>query len=61
MTANHWANLATNCSWVDDVLVPYLLKKKAAMGLPADEPALLLLDVWKVRLARWNPSQCACA
>ena len=52
MTANHWA---TNCNWVDDVLVPFLLKKKAAIGLPEDEPALLLLDVWKVGLR--HPSQ----
>jgi hypothetical protein len=47
-TGNHWSNQKTMREWADDVLAPYLAQKKAELGLPPSQKALLTWDVWAV-------------
>jgi hypothetical protein len=45
-TSNHWSNIPTSYAILDRIFVPYLLKAKQELGLPADHPSILLVDMW---------------
>ena len=45
-TSNHWSNIPTSYAILDRIFVPYLLKTKQELGLPADHPSILLVDMW---------------
>ena len=45
-TTNHWANIQTSYAILEYIIIPWLLAKKASMDLPADHPAILLVDCW---------------
>ncbi|KAJ7897752.1 hypothetical protein B0H13DRAFT_2521555 [Mycena leptocephala] len=43
---NHWSNQKTMREWVKDVLVLYLNARRAQLGLPSSQKALVIIDVW---------------
>ena len=45
-TSNHWANIPTSYAILEYIIIPWLLAKKASMDLPADQPAILIIDCW---------------
>jgi hypothetical protein len=45
-TTNHWANIQTSYAILEFIIIPWLLQKKASMDLPADHPAILIVDCW---------------
>ena len=45
-TTNHWANIRTSHAILDQLIVPWLLSKKQAIGLSADAACVLLVDCW---------------
>jgi hypothetical protein len=45
-TPSHWSNNFTSIDWLDHIAVPFLLKRKAELGLPADSKSILLVDTW---------------
>ena len=52
VTHNHWSSDTSIMQWLKVVVVPFLLRRKRAMGLPATFPALLIWDVhWSHRHA----------
>jgi hypothetical protein len=51
-TGNHWSNQKTMQEWVEKVLVPYLNARRAELGLPPEQKALLIIDVWSVHRSR---------
>lgn len=51
-TGNHWANLETSKAYVQEIVVPYCNKVKASLGLPAEQKAIQLLDMWKVHVCK---------
>ena len=47
---NAWSDEATTIKWFQVVPVPFLLRKKASLGLPSDSPSVLVWDVhWSHR------------
>lgn len=46
MTKNHWSDVNTSIDLVDNVAVPHYLAEKKRLGLPADQEAIIILDVW---------------
>ena len=44
-TSNHWSNIPTSYAILDRVFVPYLLKTKQQLGLAADHPSIIILDM----------------
>ena len=65
-TTNHWANIVTSYAILEYIIIPWLLEKKAAMDLPSDHPAILIVDCWygwkdqdKKKTLR-NFRECAC-
>jgi hypothetical protein len=47
-TRNHWSNQMTMREWVENVVVPYLVRERARLGLSPSQKALLIIDVWSV-------------
>jgi hypothetical protein len=45
-TTNHWANIQTSYAILEFIIIPWLLAKKRSMDLPADHPAILIVDCW---------------
>jgi hypothetical protein len=45
---NHWANLATTKTHVNEIVEPYRQRVIAEEGLPADQKCILLIDCWPV-------------
>ena len=45
-TPNHWANIQTSYAILDLLIVPWLLQKKRAIGVPPNHPCILLVDCW---------------
>jgi hypothetical protein len=47
-TGNHWSNQKTMPEWIEDVVIPYVAREKARLGLPPSQKVLLIIDVWSV-------------
>ena len=45
-TPNHWSNEEKSKQLLDNVIFPYLKKKKYDLGLPGDQKSLLIYDVF---------------
>ena len=45
-TPNHWSNEEKSKQLLDNVIFPYLKKKKHDLGLPGDQKSLLIYDVF---------------
>ena len=45
-TENHWANISTSYAILDQLIVPWLVAKKAAIGKAPDHPCILIVDCW---------------
>ena len=45
-TQNHWSNEGKSKQLLDNVIFPYLKKKKYDLGLPGDQKSLLIYDVF---------------
>lgn len=45
-TDNHWSNEITSCNLADFCIVPYLLRRKQELGLPANHVCILIVDCW---------------
>ena len=46
-TANHWANGETMVRYITNILLPYVARVKEEKNLPADQPALVIFDVFR--------------
>ena len=46
-SANHWSNEEKAIEHLQEIIFPYLEKKKEELGLPDDQKALLIYDVFK--------------
>ena len=46
-TANHWANETTTITYIENIIIPYVQKERALLGLNDDHCALVLFDVFK--------------
>ena len=46
-TANHWANEETSMAYIDNIILPFVQKERASLGLSNDHCALVLFDVCK--------------
>jgi hypothetical protein len=46
-TQNHWANETTTEAYINQLLFPYIVKKRAELHLPPDKPALVIFDRFK--------------
>jgi hypothetical protein len=42
----YWSNMATMHSFVNNILTPYFVSKRALLGLPPTQKALWQIDVW---------------
>ncbi|XP_070567237.1 uncharacterized protein [Ptychodera flava] len=45
---NHWSNTETMHRYVDKVIIPFVTSTRQRLGLPADQKALAIFDVFKV-------------
>ena len=45
-TANHWANGETMVRYITNIILPYVARVKEEKNLPADQPALVIFDVF---------------
>ena len=45
-TPTHWANIKTSYAILEYIIIPWLLKKKRAIGKPADAKCVLIVDCW---------------
>ena len=45
-TPNHWSTEQTNMDFINYILVPYFKEQRRVLELPADQPALVILDVF---------------
>lgn len=43
-TPNHWCNEKTVQDYIEQIIIPYVLKKKNDLGLPITHPALVIFD-----------------
>lgn len=48
-TPNHWANETTTEAYINQILLPYLSKKRLELSLPHDQPALVIFDRFKAQ------------
>ena len=46
-TANHWANGETMVRYITNIILPYVARVKEKKNLPADQPALVIFDVFR--------------
>ena len=46
-TANRWSNEQTMMIYIEEVVVPYVKKKRQQLNLDEDHPALVIFDVFK--------------
>ena len=46
-TPNHWSNEDKAVEHLEEIVFPYLKRKRAELGLPGDQKALLIFDVFK--------------
>ncbi len=46
-TANHWSNEDSMVRYVESVLAPYVSKTRKRLGLPENQPALIIHDVFR--------------
>lgn len=51
-TENHWSNLASMCSYVDNIIQPYIRAVTKELQLPGDPKAVCLFDCWSVHKSR---------
>ena len=47
MNPKHFSNTAEALKIIDEIIVPYLTKKKNELHLPQDHPSLLIMDVFR--------------
>ncbi|KAH9913098.1 uncharacterized protein B0H18DRAFT_857816, partial [Fomitopsis serialis] len=50
-TKTYWSTLDTMCTYVRDVLVPYLEEQRALLGRP-DQQCIWIIDVWSVHRSK---------
>ena len=46
-TANHWSNTDKSLEFFDEIIFPYLKKKKEENGLPKEQHSLVIMDTFK--------------
>ena len=46
-TPNHWNNEEKSIELLEDIVFPYLSRKRAELNLPDDQKALLIFDIFK--------------
>ena len=46
-TPNHWSNEEKSIELLEEIVFPYLSRKRAELNLPDDQKALLIFDVFK--------------
>ena len=46
-TPNHWSNEDTMIQYIEEILIPYLCRRRQELKLPANHPALAIFDVFK--------------
>ena len=46
-TANHWSNTDKSLEFFDEIIFPYLEKKKEENGLPNEQHSLVIMDTFK--------------
>jgi hypothetical protein len=51
-TGMYWSNMATMHSFVNNILAPYFVSKRALLGLPSTQKALWQIDVWSVHRSK---------
>lgn len=49
---NHWSNQITTRLHVLEVVVPFLGARRRELGLPADFPAVWIIDCWSVHISQ---------
>ena len=42
----HWSTVGTMADYVEKVLEPWIVRKRAALGLEPDQAAMIILDLW---------------
>ncbi|KJA29084.1 hypothetical protein HYPSUDRAFT_104579, partial [Hypholoma sublateritium FD-334 SS-4] len=47
-TKTYWSNHKTMHTFVNEILAPYFARRKAELGLPANQKCLWQIDVWSV-------------
>ena len=45
-SVNHWSNQTTTEQWIENILVPYLDRKREELELAPEHPALCILDLF---------------
>ena len=50
MNPKHFSNTAEALKIIDEIIVPYLTKKKNELHLPQDHPSLLIMDVFRAQM-----------
>ena len=45
-TLDHWSNIPTTYAILEHIIVPWLSKMKARMGLPQTQTCILVVDMW---------------
>jgi len=48
-SSTHWCNESTMQDYVDEIILPYINKKRKEIKLPSNHPALLLFDNFKAQ------------
>ena len=48
-SSTHWSNEDTMQDYIDEIILPYIMKKREELKLALDHPALLLFDNFKAR------------
>ena len=46
-TPNHWSNEEKSIELLEEIVFPYLSRKRAELNLPDDQKTLLIFDVFK--------------
>jgi len=48
-TSSHWANEETTRAYIEEIILPYLSKKRRELKLSENYPALMIFDNFKAR------------
>ena len=49
-TPTHWANKITTLAYIDQIILPYIKRKRRECGLPNEQRALCIFDNFKAQL-----------
>lgn len=51
-TDTYWATFDTMAAYLRDIVEPYVAQQRERLGLPPDQKAIILMDVWAVHRSR---------